>query len=104
MAKGEKFELPGHLILTEEELIGLALCVFLDVIEYILRILLLPLVGDIFDMAGVISCIYLFRWIGALTLLEFVPGGDILPLYIITWLAWYFSRKWEERRTTERFQ
>jgi hypothetical protein len=104
MAKGEKFELPGHIILTEEELIGLALCVFLDVIEYILRILLLPVVGDIFDVAGVASCIYLFRWIGVLTLLEFVPGVDILPTYIITWLIWYFMRKWEEWRKSEKFR
>jgi len=104
MRKEEKFELPGHIILTEEELIGLVLCVSLDVIEYILRILILPVVGDIMDVAGIVSCIYLFRWIGILTLLELVPGADILPIYIITWLIWYFTKKWEESRKIEKLR
>ena len=102
MGEKEEFRLPGFLTFTEEELIGLILCISLDVTEYILKVLLLPVAGDLIDIAGVILCIYLFRWVGAIALLELVPGLDILPVYIITWLTWYYMKKAEESREIER--
>jgi len=104
MRERKEFGLSRYITLTEEELIGLVVCVALDVVEYILSILLLPLVGDIIDLGGITFSLYYFKWIGLLTLLEFVPGGDLLPLYIITWLVWYSLRKVEETRGRERFR
>lgn len=101
MGEKEEFKLPRFLTLTEEELIGLILCISLDVAEYILKVLLLPVAGDLIDIAGVTFCIYLFRWAGAISLLEFVPGLDILPIYLITWLTWYYMKKVEEMRKRE---
>jgi len=104
MGERKEFDLSRHITLTEEELMGLVVCVALDVVEYILSILLLPLVGDIIDLGGIIFSLYYFKWIGLLTLLELVPGGDLLPLYIIAWLAWYSLRKLEETRRRDRFR
>ena len=104
MSKKEEFRLPRYFRLTEEELIGLILCLSLDIIEYVLRILLLPVAGDLIDIVGVILCLYLFRWVGAIALLELVPGLDILPIYLITWLFWYYLKKMGERRKKARFR
>ena len=104
MGDNEKYRLPGHITLTEEELIGLILCISLDITEYILRVLLLPVAGDLIDIAGVTLCIYLFRWAGAIALLEFVPGLDILPIYLITWLTWYYLKKEREMRERARYR
>jgi len=104
MGERKEFNLSRYITLTEEELIGLVVCVALDVVEYILTILLLPLIGDIIDLGGIIFSLYYFKWIGLLTLLELVPGGDLLPLYIITWIVWYSLRKLEETRRTEHFK
>jgi len=104
MGERKEFDLSRYITLTEEELIGLVVCVVLDVVEYILIILLLPLIGDIIDLGGIIFSLYYFKWIGLLTLLELVPGGDLLPLYIITWIVWYSLRKLEETRRREHFR
>jgi len=104
MGERKEFNLSRYITLTEEELIGLVVCVALDVVEYILTILLLPLIGDIIDLGGIIFSLYYFKWIGLLTLLELVPGGDLLPLYIIAWIVWYSLRKLEETRRTEHFK
>jgi len=56
-------------------------------------ILLLPVVGDLLDIVGIIVCLAMFRWVGIISLFELVPGADIFPIFIITWLIWYFLRK-----------
>jgi hypothetical protein len=38
----------------------------------------------------------MFRLIGIVSLLELVPGVDILPIFIITWLIWYLTKKRKE--------
>jgi len=58
-----------------------------------IAILLLPIVGDLFDLIGIVACLAMFRWVGIISLFELVPGADILPIFIITWLIWYFLRK-----------
>ncbi|TET24757.1 MAG: hypothetical protein E3J73_07630 [Candidatus Bathyarchaeum sp.] len=65
----------------------------LDVIEYAAVVLTMPVVGDVFDVAGILVCLVIFRWIGLVSLVELVPGADILPIFIITWLMWYFLKK-----------
>lgn len=85
--------LPRYFIFTWDEIVFLTLCIVLDVTEYMVAILLLPMVGDFLDIVGIITCLAMFRWAGILSLLELVPGADILPIFIITWLAWYLLKK-----------
>lgn len=82
-----------YFVFTEYELLFLIICIVLDVSEYMVTILLLPVVGDLLDIVGIIVCLAMFRWVGIISLFELVPGADIFPIFIITWLIWYFLRK-----------
>ena len=82
-----------YFVFSEVELFSLILCVVLDISEYIAAVLIMPVVGDMLDVAGIVACLVIFRWIGFMSLFELVPGADILPIFIITWLVWYFLRK-----------
>ena len=84
---------PQYFVFTEIELLSLIFCVMLDVIEYGAVVLTMPVVGDVFDVVGILVCFVMFRWIGLVSLVELVPGADVLPIFIITWLMWYFLRK-----------
>ena len=84
---------PEYFVFSEVELFSLILCIVLDISEYVAAVLLLPVVGDVFDVVGIIACFVMFRWIGIVSLFELVPGADILPIFIITWLLWYFVKK-----------
>jgi hypothetical protein len=84
---------PQYFVFTEIELLSLIFCVMLDVIEYVAVVLTMPVVGDVFDVVGILVCFAMFRWIGLVSLVELVPGADVLPIFIITWLMWYFLRK-----------
>ena len=84
---------PQYFVFTEIELLSLIFCVILDVIEYAAVVLTMPVVGDVFDVVGILVCFSIFRWIGLVSLVELVPGADVLPIFIITWLMWYFLKK-----------
>ena len=84
---------PEYFIFSEVELFSLILCLLLDISEYMAAILIMPVIGDMLDIAGIASCLLMFRWIGIVSLFELVPGADILPIFIITWLAWYLLKK-----------
>ena len=84
---------PQYFVFTEIELFSLVLCVILDIIEYAAVVLMIPVVGDMFDIVGILICIAIFRWIGLVSLVELVPGADVLPIFIITGLMWYFLKK-----------
>lgn len=84
---------PRYFIFTEAELLFLIVCVVLDMSEYVATILLLPTVGDFLDIVGIVACLAMFRWIGVVSLLELIPGADIFPIFIITWLIWYVLKK-----------
>jgi len=75
------------------EFTRLITCIFLDVVEYIIPFLLTPLVGDFFDVVGLITCLYLFRWTGLVALLELVPGLDPVPINILTWSIWIINKR-----------
>ena len=90
-----------YFIFTEGELISLIVCIILDISEYIAVILVLPVVGDMLDLAGIIVCLAMFRWVGLISLLELVPGADILPIFIITWLIGYLLKKRREKEKQE---
>ena len=85
--------IPQYFVFTEIEIASLVFCVVLDVIEYAAAILTMPLAGDMFDIIGILFCIFLFRWIGLLTFIELIPGADVFPVFIITWLVWYLLKK-----------
>jgi hypothetical protein len=82
-----------YFVFAENEMLFLFICVILDISEYIVRVLLLPTVGDLLDIVGIIASVIMFRWVGFISLVELVPGADIFPIFIITWLVWYFLRK-----------
>jgi len=74
----------------------LIFCISLDIVEYIIPMLLQPLVGDFFDIFALICCIYLFKWVGLVSALDLVPGLDILPINIITWVIWFVIKRQKE--------
>jgi len=94
---------PEYFVFNEVELFSLILCIVLDISEYMVAVLLLPVVGDMLDVVGIIACLVMFRWIGIVSLFELVPGADILPIFIITWLLWYFVKK-QKKEERERLQ
>ncbi|UCH37096.1 MAG: hypothetical protein JSV76_05250 [Candidatus Bathyarchaeota archaeon] len=75
------------------EFTRLVVCLTLDIVEYFLPFLLTPFVGDIFDVVGLVSSLFMFRWIGLFALLELVPGFDPLPINVLTWLIWVLNRR-----------
>ena len=95
---------PEYFVFSEVELFSLILCILLDISEYVAAVLLLPVVGDVLDVVGIIACLVMFRWIGIVSLFELVPGADILPIFIITWLVWYFLKKQKKKEEQERLQ
>ena len=85
--------IPQYFVFTDIEVLSLVVCIIMDVIEYAAAVLTLPLIGDSFDVIGIVFCLLIFRWIGFVSLLELLPGADVLPVFIITWIIWYFSKK-----------
>lgn len=84
---------PRYVIFTDIELLFLSICILLDISEYMFAILLLPLFGDFLDLAGIFGSILMFQWIGVFSIIELIPGADILPIFIITWILWYITKK-----------
>ena len=76
---------------TWDELMTLAVCLSLDLLEYLLPILMAPIFGDMVDLIGIVFTIIYFRFYGILPMIELIPGFDILPLYTITWITWYIQ-------------
>lgn len=76
------------------ELSNLIICILLDVVDYVIPILRTPLIGDLlFDVLGLVIAIILFGWIGLISLLEFVPSFDIIPMSTVNWLIWIFLKR-----------
>ncbi len=92
---------PWVVKLSWEELATLMLCLTLDFVEYLFPPLTTPLLGDLLDLVGVVSSFILFGWLGLITMLEVIPGLDILPLFTITWLCWYILKKRREKISIE---
>jgi len=102
--RNREFKLfPEYFVFSEVELFSLILCIVLDISEYVAAGLLLPVVGDVLDLVGIIACFVMFRWIGIVSLFELVPGADIFPIFIITWLLWYFVKK-QKKEEQERLR
>ena len=84
---------PKYFFFREDEFLWLILCLVLDLSEYVSAVLTLPVAGDILDLVGLIACFVMFRWVAIISLLELVPGADIFPIFLITWLIWYALKK-----------
>ena len=97
----ETLSAPWILSLSWEELMTLLVCLFLDILEFIAPMLLTPLIGDVIDLVGFLFCAVYFNVIGAISLLELVPGLDIVPFFSLTWLTWYILRRRELRQRME---
>ena len=89
---------PNYFVFAEDELFFLIVCIALDISEYMFAILLLPAVGDFLDIAGFIACLAMFRWVGVVSLVELIPGADIFPVFILTWLIWYSLKKSRKKK------
>ena len=76
---------------TWEELSTLAICLALDLLDYLVPFMMTPIYGDLLDLIGLIFAFMYFNWLGAILILELVPGFDILPLFTITWVTWYIN-------------
>ena len=48
-------------VLTKIEFFSLVFCVILDVIEYAAAVLMMPVIGDVFDVVGILFCLAIFR-------------------------------------------
>jgi Flp pilus assembly protein TadB len=84
---------PWLIRLNWDELTTLLVCVSLDLLEYTLPMLMMPLAGDVVDFIGVLFCVFYFSWVGFLSLFELLPGLDVLPCFTTTWLVWYLRRR-----------
>ena len=100
----EEFSLPKYTALTVDEIVRLMACVVFDVAEYAFPILLTPIVGDVLDIVGIGVGIVLFRWFGLISILEFLPMVDFFPVFIFTWIVWYYVKKQEEKEKLERLK
>jgi len=90
----KKFKsIPKYFVFSEYELLFLIVCIVLDVSEYVVTILLQPWLGDFLDIIGIVACLLMFRLEGIVSVLELVPGFDVLPIFIITWVIWYFLKR-----------
>jgi len=87
-------------VLTYGEFVRLVISASLDVVEYFVPILSLPLIGDIFDIVGVATSWYLYGWVGVIAALELVPGLDLLPINVLAWVVWLIIKR--QREATER--
>ncbi len=87
-------------LLSYSEFIRLMISLSIDIIEYVIPVLMLPLIGDLFDFVGLFTSLYLFGVVGAISALDLIPGLDILPMNTITWFVWLILKR--QREAAER--
>ena len=52
-----------------DEVLTLAVCVSLDLVEYLFPLLMMPVAGDPLDLLGITLSVFFFKWIGVITFL-----------------------------------
>jgi hypothetical protein len=100
--EAETISAPWVFKISWEELATLSICLILDIIEFIAPIFLIPIIGDVIDFIGFIFCVIYYNYVGAIALLELVPGLDIIPFFTITWLLWYSLRRRRLKKKLEK--
>ena len=92
-------------VLTWNELSTLAVCLALDLMDYLVPFMMTPVYGDLLDLIGMAFAFMYFNTIGAIMILELIPGFDILPLSTITWITWYINTsKMNKKRVREELE
>lgn len=86
--------------LTYGEFVRLVVSLSIDLIEYIIPILLLPIIGTLYAIVGVSTSLYLYGWVGLIAMLDLIPGLNLLPMNTVTWAVWLIAKR--QRETTER--
>ena len=99
--ESETISAPWILKISWEEFMTLLVCLCLDLLEFVAPILLTPVLGDILDLAGFLFCAVYFNVVGAISLLELVPGLDVVPIFSLTWLTWFLLRRRRLRQRVE---
>jgi hypothetical protein len=84
-----------------DEVLTLVVCVSLDLIEYLFPLLMMPVAGDTVDLVGITFSVFFFKWIGAITFLELIPGFDVLPIFTVSWLIWSLVKRRREGQRQE---
>ena len=102
--KKMEFKPPRYVSLSLDEAVRLMICVLFDVAEYAVPILLIPVVGDVLDIVGIGLGMFMFGWIGLVSILEFIPMADIFPTFIFIWIIWYYMKKEKEKEQQKRFK
>ena len=83
---------PRYILVTWGELARLIFCLSLDIAEYFIKILLVPVLGDVLDLIGIAACLIMFGWVSLISALELVPYMDVLPIFTLTWVTWYYLK------------
>jgi hypothetical protein len=86
-------------LLSPSEFMRLVISLSIDIVEYIIPVLMLPLIGDLYDIVGLVTSLYLYGVVGAISALDLIPGLDILPINTITWFVWLILKR--QREATE---
>lgn len=87
----ETLRAPWEHWLNWEEMSTLAVCLALDLLEFVIPYMMTPIIGDVLDLTGIAFALIYFNLYGAISVLELIPGSDPLPIYTITWLTWYLQ-------------
>ena len=104
MKKMKELKLSKYTPLALDEIVRLLICIAFDIAEYILPVLLMPIIGDVLDIAGIGLGIILFGWYGLLSVLEFLPFFDFFPFFILTWIIWYYVKKQREKQNLKKLK
>ena len=87
-------------LLSPTEFMRLVISLSIDLIEYIIPVLMLPLISSLYALIGLATSLYLYRGVGIIAALDLIPGLDILPINTITWFVWLILKR--QREATER--
>lgn len=82
--------------LTYGEFVRLVVSLSIDIIEYVVPFLLLPVVGTLYAIIGFATSLYLYGWIGLLAALDLIPGLHIIPMNTVTWVVWFIVKRQNE--------
>jgi hypothetical protein len=96
--ESKTIQTPWSKLFTWEDISTLAICLALDLLDLLVPFMTTPIYGDILDFSGIGFCVLFFNWIGAITIVELIPGLDIVPFYTIAWLTWYINHRRVRRK------
>ena len=82
--------------LSPNEFTALIISLSIDILEYIVPALMLPIIGTFYNLIGLLTSLYLYKGVGAISALDFIPGLDILPVNTISWVVWIFLKRQRE--------